>query len=238
MAVSIWYMLASIMFSINTENNSEITAKAVSEKVIIDGDLSDWPSGLEQVIVKDRIMDQGGKERILSDNKFTCSSLWNDEFLFLGFRVQDEDLRAFQKAHDHKKLYLDDMVEFLLDPRLDATDLWLQDDFIYHINLYEAVKDDRGTSTGGQDVDWNGQANYALMLHGTLNDESDRDRGYNLEVAIPWAEIGVEPKPGLKLGFNFANGDNDGKGRQLYDWMGAWPIRTPSQFGAIILAGN
>lgn len=114
----------------------------------------------------------------------------------------------------------------------------LEDDIMYHINLLEHKKDDRGTAQGESDRRWNGEAKYAVVLNGSLNDSSDVDTGYTVELAIPWHELDLRPALGLTFGLNVANGDNDGKGRQLFDWMGTWPFRSPDQFGKLILVGQ
>ena len=214
-------------------NGNVLLSHKTHQPIEIDGNLSEWPGELSEIEIVDRPIDQGNMERILSDNRVTCKSVWDQEYLYLSFFVRDNHLNASQTERDHAKLYLDDMVEFLIDAQLDATDMWLPDDFIYHINILETVKDDRGTFTGDRDVAWNGMAKYAIGITGSINDDTDWDRGYQLEVAIPWTEIGISPVEGAEIGFNFANGDNDGKGRQLFDWMSAWPMRTPSQFGII-----
>ena len=53
-----------------------------------------------------------------------------------------------------------DRVEFLIDALLQRTKEFLPDDFSYHINILNAVYDDRGTSSGQPDPDWN-------VLHNT-----------------------------------------------------------------------
>lgn len=227
------------MVSCGSNGGDILQAERIDGHISIDGDLADWPDDLEKIIIEDREINQGDLERILSDNIVGCRSVWNEQFLFLSFDVKDSDLNAFQKEKDHAKLYLDDMVEFLFDPYLHQTEEWRPENLIYHINLLNTVKDDRGTVTGDKNVAWDGVALHQVKLNGSLNDNLDKDDGYVLEVAIPWQELGVEPKSGLQMGFNFANGDNDGKGRQLFDWMGAWPMRTPSQFGILnLIAGK
>lgn len=212
-----------------------LSACYLDKSLTIDGNLSDWPKARDKIVVTDRKIAQGGIKRILSDNRISCTSAWDTEYLYLAFQVDDTQLNAVQIKRDHTELYLDDMVEFLLDPLCDASDLWLPDDMVYHINLLGTVKDDRGTVAGKKNIAWNGTAKYALKLQGTLNNDTDLDGGYILEVAIPWEELGVTPISGLELGYNFANGDNDGKGRQLFDWRSAWPMRNPRQFGTIEL---
>ncbi|BDI30907.1 hypothetical protein CCAX7_29580 [Capsulimonas corticalis] len=50
---------------------------------------------------------------------------------------------------------------------------------------------------------------YAAKVDGSLNDPSDSDTGYTVEVAIPWAELGVDkaPKDGTTWGFNVISRD-------------------------------
>lgn len=170
-----------------------------------------------------------------SDNTMTVRSLWDRDSLYFRFDVTDCDLRAMQTTQDHPKLFLDDMVEILMDPRLDRTEQWIEDDFVYHINVLEAKKDDRGTAEGLSDASWNGEGRYEITLYGTLNDSSDTDNGYTVILALPWSELGLVPRKGLAVGVNFANGDNDGNGRQLYDWCDAWPLRSPCSFGVLVL---
>src|SRR5690606_20733987 len=136
--------------------------------------------------------------------------------LYLYFKVFDSDLRAYQIDQDHSKLFLDDMVEVLLDPHNDKDSCWGEDDIIYHINLFGVKKDDRGSQECQTDPKWNGKGVISIELRGTLNDTLDTDDGYLLSLSLPWQEIGLIPKDGLLVGVNFANGDNDGKGRQLF----------------------
>jgi hypothetical protein len=128
-------------------------------------------------------------------------------------------------------LYLDDMVEFLIDTRNDKGSCWNEDDIIYHINLLGQKKDDKGTVDCASNPKWNGNAAYKINAQGTLNDHSDRDKGYNVEISISWKELELKPVQGLKIGTNFAIGDNG----NLFDWAGASPFRSPSAFGNLVL---
>ena len=176
------------------------------------------------------------RDTAVSDNEVAVKSVWTVDSLYFLFSVLDSDLRCRQMETDHPKLYLDDMVEFLIDTRNDHGELWLEDDIIYHINLFGYKKDDRGTPEGVSNPKWNGSARYAIYVHGTINDSSDIDEGYEVEVALPWTEIGVTPDRGLVLGVDFAGGDDDGTGRQLFDLAGASPFRSPSAFRRLVLS--
>ena len=174
-------------------------------------------------------------DKAASDNQLRVFSRWNNDSLSFCFRVADTDLRAFQNVKDHPKLYLDDMVEILLDTRNDKDSCWSADDLVYHVNLNGIKKDDRGSVECITNPLWDGYARISVKLFGTLHDTTDIDKGYLMMLNFPWKELAQEPHRGLLLGINFANGDNDGKGRQLYDWAGASPMRSPCAFGNVVL---
>lgn len=128
-----------------------------------------------------------------------------------------------------------DMVEVLIDTQNDKDTCWAADDIVYHINLLGVKKDDRGTPTCQTNPLWDGNAHITVIHFGTVNDTTDIDQGYMVMLALSWTELEQKPIPGLTMGINFANSDNNGKGRQLFDWVGAWPMRSPYAFGNLIL---
>ncbi len=170
-----------------------------------------------------------------SENQLFVFSRWNRDSLYFFFKVIDTCLRAYQSEKDHPQLFLDDMVEILLDTANDKDSCWDENDIVYHVNIMGIKKDDRGTSECISDPAWDGNADIGARLFGTLNDTTDIDTGYLLNLSFPWTELDQKPKKGLRMGINFANGDNDGKGRQLFDWVNAWPMRSPYAFGELVL---
>ncbi|MEA2063857.1 MAG: carbohydrate-binding family 9-like protein [Gemmatimonadota bacterium] len=168
-------------------------------------------------------------------NRVKIYTLWDKKYLYIAFEVEDRFLTGFQTERDHRALYKDDMIEVLIDPRRDATDLWLEDDIVYHINILGQVKDDRGTPGGRSDALWQSRALFAVRCEGTINDSTDLDRGYSVELAVPWDEIGLAPGPGVSLGIDFASGDAEGPDEHLWDWCGANPFRQPSVYGKLVL---
>ncbi len=212
----------STSFSIYPKKKIYSTFNSVG--IVIDGNLNDWENK-NQIVLKNKV----------SDNSVAVLSQWNKDSLYLSFQVKDKNLQAYQKEQDHHLLYLDDMVEVLFDPSNHKDSCWNSDDIVYHINILGVKKDDCGTFECKTNPGWNGNANFMVKLQGSMNLDNDEDIGYVVEFAIAWDELGLSPKKGLKIGINFANGDNDGNGRQLFDWVGAWPMRSPFQFGELQL---
>ncbi len=174
-------------------------------------------------------------EKAGSENKMFVLSQWNNDSLYFFFKVTDNDLRGYQTKQDHSLLYLDDMVEVLFDTRNDKDSCWAEDDIVYHVNLLGVKKDDRGSVGCVTNPAWNGNAGIKIQINGTLNDTVDIDLGYMVTLSFPWSELGHKPYTGLTIGIDFANGDNDGKGRQLFDWVDARPMRYSYAYGNLVL---
>lgn len=206
-------------------SNKELLCLYTDEPLQIDGELKEWDHAGSVSIQDEKQKTNSGAE---------IKALWDNENLYLAFQVKDDDLKAEQTILDHPQLYIDDMAEFLLDTRNDKNSCWDEDDIIYHINLLGQKKDDKGSADCTTNPDWNGNAEYAIKILGTLNDSTDVDTGYSVEIKISWKELDLVPISGLRIGANFAVGDNG----ILYDWVNASPFRSPYAFGDLILSKN
>lgn len=111
-----------------------------------------------------------------SDARF----LWGDGTLYLGLYAADEDIHATLKEAD--------------------APLWIEDAF--HVEIGGAAIDVNplGTITDSRgkppDFKWQSGAKAGVDMDGTPNDPSDDDEEWVVEMALPLASIGVEPKAG------------------------------------------
>lgn len=146
------------------------------------------------------------------------SLAWNEEFL-LGFaRISDDCLARIETGHGNPRLYFNDGIELYLDTRANAADRMDSDDFQFILDLAGEMTAFRGgdklaifqESTVPKDT-MTGLAllEMATRLHGSLNQLADRDDGFDLEFRIPWANLGLKPRPGLPLGLDFCHNDLD-----------------------------
>jgi len=193
--------------------------------ILLDGDLAKW-RGADTVTFE-------GKPLAGHSRRATDYALWDRENLYLAFDVHSSKLQASVHEHDGDKLWEDDGVEFLIDALSHRTKEFLPDDFSYHINILNAVYDDRGTASGQPDPRWDGNAQHAVRI---LDDYH-----YVVEVSIPWSEIGVEPVEGhTVLGIDFGvNGKDPETGAYDYfDWCGLKVFHDPSGFGELLVAGR
>jgi hypothetical protein len=201
-----------------------IRALKTNTPIPLDADLRKW-HGAESVSIEGQPL--GGHPR-----RASVYALWDAKNLYLAFDVHSCKLRATVREHDGDKLWEDDGVEFLIDAHRDRSKEFLPDDFSYHINILNAVYDDRGTPSGQPDEKWNGTAQHIVK---TLDDYH-----YITEVAVPWKEIGMEPREDKTvIGIDFCvNGKDPATGEYVYyDWCGLKVFHDPSGFGELVLVG-
>jgi hypothetical protein len=82
---------------------------------------------------------------------------------------------------------------------------------------------------------------YGRRIQGTVNNPSDKDIGYIVELAIPWREMGIKPTPGMVMGFNFISrmkGENTGFVSLSPDVKEESDIQVPAKWARIKLVNT
>ena len=118
----------------------------------------------------------------------TARMLWDDEFFYVAAELDETDLWATLTKRD-SIIFHDNDFEVFLDPDGD-THLYYE----LEINALGTEWDlllvkpyrDGGPALPGFDTE--GLVS-AVSLRGTLNDRRDRDAGWSVEIAIPWAAL-------------------------------------------------
>lgn len=139
--------------------------------------------------------------------------LWDDDYLYILADMPEEDLWATQREHD-SVVYRDPDFEVFIDPQEEGNH-YLE----LEVNALGTVWDlflARTYRLADPVVlhDWEMRGlKHAVKLHGTLNCPGDKDRGWSVELAIPWRCItshGTQPRkdeapePGRTMRFNFS----------------------------------
>jgi hypothetical protein len=117
--------------------------------------------------------------------------LWDDESLYVAFLAEDKNVSGtFFK--DDEKLYTSNVVEVFLDPSGNGSRY-----FELEVAPTNALFDASfaGGSRKGMDLAWSSHARHAVRVEGTLNDARDVDRGWTVEMAIPFASLSGMPRP-------------------------------------------
>jgi hypothetical protein len=124
----------------------------------------------------------------------TCRLLWDQRNLYMLFEVADPNIVNTASNRD-SSVSQGDCVEIFLLPSKRFGMYW-------ELNIspagvvYDALAAKAWNRFGG-DVrpEEDAALTVAATVDGTLNRESDRDRGYGVEVALPWTEL-----PGFQRG--------------------------------------
>ena len=120
----------------------------------------------------------------------TARLLWDDHFLYVAFQCEDTNV-ASQFTKDDEPLYTSNVVEIFLNPSGD-----LRNYAELEVAPTNALFDARFTGPRqGMDLGWSSGAEHAVHVDGTLNDGRDMDRGWTVELAIPFATLPSAPKP-------------------------------------------
>ena len=117
--------------------------------------------------------------------------LWDDDHLYVAFLCEDANVSgAF--FNDDEKLYTSNVVEIFLNPSGDGS-RYDEIEVAPTNALFDASFS--GGPRKGMDLSWSSRARHAVHVDGTLNDPRDVDRGWTVELAIPFASLTGMPKP-------------------------------------------
>lgn len=182
---------------------------------------------------------------------------WNEQYLYILFDVKDKNL--VQLTNDSSKAYLNDAVEFFIDPFRDSKQKMDVNDYQFIVNLNNQVSILKGDYRKTDSVDILAPKEHGLttlvfksktQLLGSLNHPS-ADTGYIVEMAIPFSAIGIEPKEGITFKADFCLNDADSlvdiapipdtaevPGFYYSSWKGSRDFSFPSEWSVYNLKGK
>jgi len=111
--------------------------------------------------------------------------LWDEENLYVLFECEDQYITARETKRDAQP-YFDDCAEIFLIPVPEALDMHLG----FELNLYKASNDfvflnDFHGAENAMVKSWDPDFKVGVTVDGSINDNSDIDRGWSMEMAIP-----------------------------------------------------
>ncbi|MEO8480441.1 MAG: carbohydrate-binding family 9-like protein [Gemmatimonadota bacterium] len=207
-------------------------------------------------------VDIEGARRPAPTHETRVRMMWDDSTLYIAATVIEPDLWGTITERD-AVIFHDNDFEWFIDPDGDGLRY-----FEFEVNALGTVWDlflPKPYRDGGKAVDaWDIEGlRSAVRLNGTLNDPSDRDVGWTVEMAIPWtafADSGrttIPPTPGTTWRINFSRvqWDLDVRGGQYqkrtnserkplpeHNWVwsaqGEINMHAPEHWGAVTFTGN
>jgi len=122
--------------------------------------------------------------------KMVFRMLWDDQNLYVFFEAEDKYITARETKRDGQP-YFDDCAEIFIITVPDSLDTHIG----YELNLYKASNDFVyfNDFTPGKSVamkSFNPEFEVEVTFEGTINDNSDIDKGWTMELAIPLDNFG------------------------------------------------
>jgi hypothetical protein len=174
----------------------------------------------------DDFVDIEGDIRPAPRYRTRAKMLWDETYFYFGFELEEPHVSANLTEHD-SVIFHDNDIEIFIDPDGDA-ELYVELEInalntTWDLLLVKAYRDG-GPAIDGFELHG---LQTAVHVHGTLNDPSDRDTGWTVEVAIPWralkdiARMPLPPKPGDRWRVNFSRVE------WLYDVVDGKYVKCP-----------
>ena len=204
-----------------------------SGSIKVDGKLDDaaWKAAPAVEFVFPWEQQTGAKQ------KTVARLLWDNDNLYVGYDCEDSDITAHFDQRDDPT-YKDDAVEIFINPNpaqslyygLEMNARAVLYDYFY---VYPVLLMKRLNMTGVQ---------LATDIRGTLNGRGDKDSGWSLELAIPWANFQelakkYPPEPGSIWKVNLNRWDGVEPQRRLSQWSDSGLERPnphqPARFGEL-----
>lgn len=181
----------------------------------IDGKLDekDWQnapysSEFGDILASKRAVLPGGNSRV--------KMLWDDNYLYVGGHISDKHVWATLKQHD-SIIFNDPDFEVFIDAKGDCAS-YIEIEINALGSVWDLFLTKPYRQEGSQALhDWDVKGlKSAVFVDGTLNDPSDEDGGWYVEMAIPWRSINAHstiprrdepPQPGRIMRMNFSHVD-------------------------------
>lgn len=175
------------------------------------------------------------------EHSTTAKLLYNDNYLYVAFACQDKDIWSDFTERD-ENLWENEVVEIFIDPAKARTRY-----FEFEVSPRNVVWDGRITNPKGTgedleiDAKWNCERlKSAVNVKGTLDDRTDTDEGWTVEMAIPHTcLVRVPPQPGEEWRFNMYRIERPrGEEVGLLAWTPTMKpgFHIPAKFGRLLFS--
>jgi hypothetical protein len=169
--------------------------------ILVDGILDEniW----SQTEWTDYFADIEGNLKPLPRFKTRVKMLWDEKYFYIAAELEEPNLWATLKQRD-TIIYYDNDFEVFIDPDGDTHNY-----YELEINALKTAWDSNGKQVAFNSWDITG-LKIGVHLNGTINDPSDKDKGWTSEIALPWTVLRESftndnaPKSGEQWRINFS----------------------------------
>lgn len=177
---------AQTVLSSSLHSEKKYTARMAKRPIKVDGKLNehDW----KQAVLISNFEDIEGAAKPKPTYSTEVKMMWDSQYLYIGAVLEEPHLWGTLKKHDDI-IYRDHDFEVFIDPMGDGEQY-----FEIEINVLGTIMDlfmNKPYKKGGTfDMGWNTTGIQSKVIaNGTINDNTDIDSGWTLEMAIPFTAI-------------------------------------------------
>lgn len=199
------YFLYTLTLALAAQPNSYVAPRA-TQPIKIDGHIdAQW----QQAPWTAFFLDIEGPKKLTPRFQTRAKMQWDEKYFYVAAELEEPHVWGTLTKHD-SVIFQDNDFELFIDPNSDSHEY-----FEFEINalnttwdlfLPKPYKDD-----GSADNSWEIPGlRTAVQVQGTINNHTDTDKGWTLEIAIPWAAFGkaahrpLPPKPNDVWRVNFS----------------------------------
>lgn len=145
------------------------------QPIVIDGDLSDWPSPFSKEFV---IHNSGEKAK-----QSTVASLsWDKNFLYIAYKCTDSEIIGKERKQDSPLFETDDLVEIFISPDVEVKSYIEIGVNAFNTN-YDVLIQCTSKECGGRKSD------LSISIRGLQTASKITEFGYTVEIAIPFSSL-------------------------------------------------
>jgi hypothetical protein len=155
---------------------------------VIDGDITEpvWQKAKWTSIFKD--IEGEGKPRPVYPTK--VKMLWDDSCLYIAAKITEPNVWATLTNHDDI-VFHDNDFEVFIDP-IGAGQPYYEIEVNALNTIFDLMLKIPYRDGGSADIGWNVKGlRSAVKVQGTINDPSDKDKGWTVEMAIPFKSMAL-----------------------------------------------
>ena len=179
----------------------------------IDGNLNDavW----QKATWTDDFVDIEGDLKPHPALQTNVKMLWDDSCLYIAAQIHDPHVWANLKQHD-QIVFLDNDFEVFINPN-NTTHQYFELEFNALNTVFDLFLNKPYRNNGDPLINWNAEGlRSAVNVQGTLNDPTDVDKSWTVEIAIPFRAISLGnftqvPNDGTTWRINFSRVEWDTK---------------------------
>jgi len=223
----------------------ELSAKKLAddESIVIDGKLDDAPWKRAQS-TGDFVDVATGRQASDAAVGGRAQLRWDDAHLYVALELRDHTVRGgFPTGAVDPHLWERDTAEIMIDPDGDGDgrdyyEIQIGPQNLIFDSRFDAYNQPRGGPSGpfGHES-WSSNAESAVQISGTLDDDSDVDTGYVVEARVPWSAFikaaSAPPKTGARWRMNFYAMQNNA-GVAWSPILGEGNFHRASRFGRVV----